>query len=126
MTACRNVELPMIYAGISRSERTRRAVVGLTRVGMAHRLDHTPAELSGGECQRVAVARALCLEPSLLLADEPTGNLDSATGDEVMDLFLTINRAGTTILMVTHTMEMAGRASRIARVRDGVILDGGS
>ena len=124
MTARRNVELPMMYARVPRSERRQRATEGLARVGLSHRLDHTPAQLSGGESQRVAVARALALAPSLILADEPTGNLDSRTGAEIMKLFLDINSQGTTILMVTHSPEMAERAGRIIRVRDGKLLHG--
>jgi putative ABC transport system ATP-binding protein len=121
MSAIKNVELPMMYAGVAPDERRKRALAGLHRVGLAHRLDHTPGMLSGGESQRVAIARALAMEPSLILADEPTGNLDTRTGEEIMQLFETIHREGTTIVMVTHSMEMAERAQRIVRLRDGKI-----
>ena len=119
MTAIRNVELPMLYAGVPREERRQRALEGLERVGLSHRVHHTPAQLSGGESQRVAVARALSLDPSLILADEPTGNLDSRTGEEIMAMFLELHGKGHTILMVTHSPEMAERAGRIVRVKDG-------
>jgi len=119
MTAVRNVELPMLYAGVPREERRKRALEGLERVGLGHRLHHTPAQLSGGESQRVAVARALSLNPSLILADEPTGNLDSKTGEEILAMFLDLHRKGHTILMVTHSQEMAESAGRIVRVKDG-------
>jgi putative ABC transport system ATP-binding protein len=121
MSAVRNVELPMIYAGIPPTERRRRALEGLERVRMSHRLDHTPSMLSGGESQRVAIARALAMDPSLVLADEPTGNLDTRTGEEIMQLFEKMHRDGTTLVMVTHSPEMAGRANRILRLRDGRI-----
>jgi putative ABC transport system ATP-binding protein len=119
LSAVKNVEVPMMYAGVPRSQRRERAIEGLRQVGLGHRLGHTPAQLSGGESQRVAVARALTLDPPLLLADEPTGNLDSKTGEEIMNLFLEINGRGTTILMVTHSLEMAEKAKRIVRARDG-------
>ncbi len=121
MSALRNVELPMVYAGIPPGERRRRALEGLERVGLADRGDHTPAQLSGGESQRVAVARALVLEPGLILADEPTGNLDSRTGAEILQLFRSLNSEGRTFLMVTHSPEMACQARRVLRMRDGVL-----
>lgn len=121
MSAVRNVELPMMYAGIPPEERRSRAVAGLERVNLAHRLDHTPSMLSGGESQRVAIARALAMNPSLVLADEPTGNLDTRTGEEILRLFESIHRDGTTLVMVTHSPEMAARARRILRLRDGRI-----
>jgi len=121
MSALRNVELPMMYAGIRPDIRRERAQEGLRRVNLAHRLDHTPSMLSGGESQRVAIARALAMNPSLILADEPTGNLDSRTGEEIMQLFETIHREGTTLVMVTHAQEMAQRAQRTLRLRDGKI-----
>ena len=121
MSALRNVELPMMYAGIAPAERRRRAMEGLERVRMSHRLDHTPSMLSGGESQRVAIARALAMDPSLVLADEPTGNLDTRTGEEIMQLFEKMHAEGTTLVMVTHSPEMAERADRILRLRDGRI-----
>lgn len=121
MSAVRNVELPMMYAGVARDERRKRALQGLERVQLSHRLDHTPSMLSGGESQRVAIARALAMNPSLVLADEPTGNLDTRTGEEIMQLFESIHRDGTTLVMVTHSPEMAERADRILRLRDGRI-----
>lgn len=119
MSAVRNVELPMMYAGISPEERRQRAEAGLQRVGLSHRLDHTPSMLSGGESQRVAIARALAMHPSLILADEPTGNLDTRTGEEIMKLFEAINAEGTTLVIVTHSLELAERARRVLRLRDG-------
>lgn len=121
MSALRNVELPMMYAGIPPKERRQRALEGLGRVQLGHRLDHTPGMLSGGESQRVAIARALAMQPSLILADEPTGNLDSRTGEEIMQLFEEIHAQGTTLVMVTHSLEMAQRARRTLRLRDGRI-----
>ena len=121
MSALRNVELPMMYANVPPAERKQRAVEGLARVQLSHRLDHTPSMLSGGESQRVAIARALAMNPSLVLADEPTGNLDTRTGEEIMQLFEAMHREGTTLVMVTHSPEMATRADRILRLRDGRI-----
>jgi putative ABC transport system ATP-binding protein len=120
-TAFRNVELPLVYAGMKRSEREEKARRALERVEMKARMSHKPAELSGGERQRVAVARALVNEPSLLLADEPTGNLDSRTGREILNLFHRIHEQGNTIIMVTHDREVAGQAERIITIRDGQI-----
>ena len=120
--ALRNVELPMLYGGVAPTERRRRALQALERVALAERARHTPAQLSGGQQQRVAIARALINEPDLLVADEPTGNLDSATGGEIMELFRELNAAGTTIVMVTHEEDIAARARRIVRLRDGVIV----
>ena len=114
-----NVELPMIYAGLSRSERQSRASQLLHRVGLAQRETHRPTELSGGECQRVAIARALVMRPRLVLADEPTGNLDSRTGEEIMQLFDELHAQGTTLLLVTHDPGVAARADRTVRIRDG-------
>ncbi len=116
-----NVELPLIYSGMKTSERRRRAIATLERVGLGDRLDHKPNELSGGQRQRVAIARALVNQPSILLADEPTGNLDSKTGDEIMALFEELHRAGNTIILVTHEQEIAEHAYRIVRLRDGLI-----
>ena len=116
-----NVELPLIYAGISASERRRRAIEALTHVGLGDRVMHKPNELSGGQRQRVAVARALVSTPSIILADEPTGNLDSKTGDEIMALFQEIHDQGNTVILVTHEESIAENANRIIRIRDGVI-----
>jgi putative ABC transport system ATP-binding protein len=116
-----NVELPLIYSGVKNAERKRRAVETLERVGLGDRVDHKPNELSGGQRQRVAIARALVNNPSILLADEPTGNLDSKTGEEIMQLFEELYRAGNTIILVTHENEIAEHARRIVRLRDGLI-----
>lgn len=116
-----NVELPLIYSGIKSSERKKRAQDVLNRVGLGDRVDHKPNELSGGQRQRVAIARALVNNPSILLADEPTGNLDTKTGEEIMNLFEDLYRAGNTIIVVTHENEIAEHARRIVRLRDGLI-----
>ncbi|MCW9707239.1 ABC transporter ATP-binding protein [Fodinibius salsisoli] len=116
-----NVELPLIYAGVKTSERHSRAAKTLGRVGLGDRIDHRPNELSGGQRQRVAIARALVNNPSILLADEPTGNLDTKTGEEIMMLFEELYRMGNTILLVTHEDEIADHARRIIRLRDGNI-----
>lgn len=120
-TALDNVALPMVYAGASKSDRTKRAQEVLTDVGLADRMDHKPNQLSGGQRQRVAVGRALVNKPSIILADEPTGNLDSKTGHEIMNLFDDIHKAGNTVIMVTHEEEVAAHAKRVIRLRDGVI-----
>ncbi len=120
-TALENVALPMIYAGASKKQRQTRATEVLTDVGLADRMDHKPNQLSGGQRQRVAVGRALVNKPSIILADEPTGNLDSKTGMEIMGLFDDIHKAGNTVIMVTHEEEVAAHAKRIIRLRDGVI-----
>lgn len=120
-TALENVALPMIYAGASKSERTERAKQVLTDVGLADRMDHKPNQLSGGQRQRVAVGRALVNNPSIILADEPTGNLDSKTSEEIMKLFGDIHKAGNTVILVTHEEEIAENAHRIIRLRDGVV-----
>lgn len=120
-TALENVALPMIYAGASKSERTKRAAEVLTSVGLADRMDHKPNELSGGQRQRVAVGRALVNKPSIILADEPTGNLDSKTSLEIMQLFDEIHKAGNTVIVVTHEEDVALRAKRVIRLRDGII-----
>jgi putative ABC transport system ATP-binding protein len=120
-TALHNVELPLIYAGINSKERRDRAARMLERVGLGDRMTHKPAELSGGQRQRVAIARALVNEPAILLADEPTGNLDSQTGEEIMRLFEELFRAGQTIVLVTHEHDIAEHARRTITLRDGVI-----
>ncbi|MBV9822751.1 MAG: ATP-binding cassette domain-containing protein, partial [Actinobacteria bacterium] len=121
LAAWRNVELPLSYAGIGRDERRRRAVAALDRVGLGDRLDHRPGGLSGGHQQRVAVARALVNDPALILADEPTGNLDSASTADVLGLFEQLHEQGATVVLITHEAEVADRAGRVVRIRDGRI-----
>jgi putative ABC transport system ATP-binding protein len=120
-TALDNVALPMIYAGYSKSERNERATEVLTQVNLADRMDHQPNQLSGGQRQRVAIARALVNKPSIILADEPTGNLDSKTSVEIMNLFNDIHKNGNTVILVTHEEDIAKYAHRIIRLRDGII-----
>jgi len=120
-TALDNVALPMVYAGFSKSERKVRAEEVLKQVGLADRMDHQPNQLSGGQRQRVAVARALVNNPSIILADEPTGNLDSKTSEEIMKLFGDIHKLGNTVIVVTHEEEVAAYAHRIIRLRDGMV-----
>ncbi|MGO4818083.1 ABC transporter ATP-binding protein [Flavobacterium sp. W22_SRS_FP1] len=120
-TALDNVALPMIYAGYSKSERSARASEVLTQVNLADRMDHQPNQLSGGQRQRVAIARALVNKPSIILADEPTGNLDSKTSEEIMKLFNDIHAQGNTVILVTHEEEVAAYAHRIIRLRDGMV-----
>jgi putative ABC transport system ATP-binding protein len=120
-TAFHNVELPLIYRGTSKKERARQVLEALEMVEVTHRMDHRPSELSGGERQRVAIARALANQPSLLLADEPTGNLDSKTGSEILKLFHKIHSQGNTIIIVTHDPDIAAQAQRIIYIRDGEI-----
>ena len=118
-TALENVALPMVYAGIAKAERQERAHEVLEQVGLGDRMDHRPNELSGGQRQRVAVGRALVMRPSIILADEPTGNLDTATSEEVMELFGDIQKAGNTVILVTHEEDIAAYAHRTVRLRDG-------
>jgi putative ABC transport system ATP-binding protein len=120
-TALDNVALPLIYAGVSKEDRTNRARKALENVGLGHRVDHKPNELSGGQRQRVAVARALINDPSIILADEPTGNLDTKTSIEIMGLIEDIHAKGNTIILVTHEEDIAKHAHRIVRMRDGLI-----
>jgi len=121
-TALANVELPLVYGSVSRAARRQRAREALERVGLADRMNHQPSELSGGQRQRVAIARALVNRPSLLLADEPTGNLDSRTSEEIMALFDELNRSGNTIVVVTHEKEIAGHTARAIELRDGKVV----
>jgi putative ABC transport system ATP-binding protein len=124
-SAAANVELPLVYRGVPRKERRARAESALAAVGLANRMHHRPNELSGGQRQRVAIARALVGEPSLLLADEPTGNLDSATGEDIMRLFEDLHRRGHTILLVTHEPRLAARCPRAIRLCDGRVVGDG-
>jgi len=121
LSAWRNVELPLVYAGVAKEERRERAAMALAKVGLGDKLDNRPGELSGGQQQRVAVARALVAEPTMILADEPTGNLDSVSTADVLALFDELNRAGRTIVLITHEAEVAEHAGRVVRVRDGLI-----
>ncbi|USG64873.1 ABC transporter ATP-binding protein [Brevibacillus ruminantium] len=121
-TALHNVELPMMYAGVSRSNRRKRASEALERVGLAQRMFHKPTQLSGGQKQRVAIARALVNKPAILLADEPTGNLDSRSGTEIMAMFQELHEQGVTIILVTHELDIAQHAERIVTFKDGVII----
>lgn len=121
LSALRNVELPLIYSRVPKSERRQRAYDGLRIVGLENRADHSASQLSGGQQQRVAIARALVNKPAVIIADEPTGSLDSASGEEIMSLFARLNKEGSTIIMVTHEEEVAAYAQRIIRLRDGHI-----
>lgn len=122
MNALQNVELPMIYTGIKKSERRRIAMESLDKVGLLNRMHHKPNEMSGGQKQRVAIARALVNSPSIILADEPTGNLDTSTGEEIMALFQDLNKEGVTILLVTHEPDISQHTKRILSFRDGLII----
>jgi putative ABC transport system ATP-binding protein len=121
-TAQQNVELPLVYAGVSGRARTARALEALAEVGLSERARHRPNQLSGGEQQRVAIARALVIEPSVVLLDEPTGNLDSTSAEDVLEVLERVHRGGATIVIVTHSDEVAGRASRILRLADGRVV----
>ena len=122
-TAQANVELPLLYGGLKRTVRRQRALAALTAVGLADRLHHHPSELSGGQQQRVAIARAIVTNPAIVLADEPTGALDSASTHEVLTIFSQLNATGRTVIVITHEVEVAAFAKRVIRLRDGVILD---
>lgn len=121
LSAAENVALPLVYAGIPKKMRTEMAMDVINKVGLGDRSHHKPNELSGGQCQRVAIARALVNNPSIILADEPTGNLDSRTSEEIMDIFGKIQDAGNTVVLVTHEEDIANHAKRVIRLRDGVI-----
>jgi putative ABC transport system ATP-binding protein len=121
LTAAENVALPLVYAGVPNRERHEKALAMLEKVGLADRSHHKPNELSGGQCQRVAIARALINDPSLILADEPTGNLDTKTSIEIMDIFGAIQAQGNTVVLVTHEEDIAAHAHRVVRLRDGLI-----
>ena len=123
LSAEENVAFPMVFAGVPRGERSERVAAALAAVGLARRATHRPAELSGGECQRVAIARAMVMRPQVLLADEPTGNLDSVAGRQVMDLLEEMNAGGLTLLVVTHDPAVAARASRVLIMKDGRIVE---
>ena len=122
MTALANVEVPLIYSGLKRKERSERAKAALETVGLGDRMSHRPSEMSGGQRQRVAIARALVTNPSILLADEPTGNLDSSTGEEIMKLFDSLHDRGNTLIVVTHEKHVADHARRVVRLSDGDII----
>jgi putative ABC transport system ATP-binding protein len=122
LTVLENVEVPLYYGQVRRHRRKERAEELLAIVGLSHRLGHYPTQLSGGECQRVAIARALANEPAMILADEPTGNLDTKSGEEVLALLIELNRQGRTVLMVTHNPEIAARLPRVVEIRDGAVL----
>ena len=125
LPAWRNVELPLVYAGVTPAERRRRALAALDQVGLADRADHRPGELSGGQQQRVAIARALVTEPELILADEPTGNLDSTSTSDVLGLLTDLHDAGRTVVLITHENDVAERAGRVVQIHDGQVVDGG-
>ncbi|MBD5545091.1 MAG: ABC transporter ATP-binding protein [Lachnospiraceae bacterium] len=121
LNAMENVELPLIYRGVGKKERHRLAVSALTKVGLEHRLDHKPSEMSGGQQQRVAIARAIAQAPPVILADEPTGNLDSASSKEIIQILKELHKEGRTVIIITHDNEIAAQAKRVIRIRDGRI-----
>lgn len=123
LTALENVELPLIYQGVPAKERRKRAEIALDKVGLGKRINHKPSELSGGQQQRVAIARALITNPPLILADEPTGNLDSSSGKEIMEIFHNLNNSGNTIVLITHDNDIAAQAKRIIRIQDGKLSE---
>lgn len=125
LTAVENVALPLLYGGVKKAERRERARAALEMVGLGDRIDHRPDQLSGGQCQRVAIARAMVGGPKLLLADEPTGALDTRSGEQIMELFAQLNAEGVTIVMITHELEIAQHAQRIVTIRDGRLEQGG-
>jgi putative ABC transport system ATP-binding protein len=126
LEAWRNVELPLVYGGVPPAERHERALDALSRVGLADRAHHRPGEMSGGQQQRVAIARALVTQPAVILADEPTGNLDSTSSADVLDLLDELNRDGSTIVLITHERDIAARAARVIEIRDGGLADRGA
>jgi putative ABC transport system ATP-binding protein len=126
ISAFENVELPLVFGGVPPKERRRRVEELLARVGLADRMEHKPTELSGGEMQRVAIARALAMQPDVVLADEPTGNLDTASGGDIMQIFTDLWKQGRTMVVITHDMSLARRASRVVLIQDGVIVSDGA
>jgi len=122
ITSLENVEMPMLFGGLPVRERRERATELLTRVGLGERIDHKPTELSGGQMQRVAIARALAMNPDIILADEPTGNLDTTSGGDIMSLFTDLWKQGRTVVIITHDPALAQRASRVVEIRDGVVM----
>ena len=126
LTALENVELPLIYRGVGREERRRAARESLERVGLSNRMRHRPAEMSGGQQQRVAIARAIAAHPPILLADEPTGNLDSTSGADVMDILRSLNRDGHTVILITHDSGIAAAIDRVVHIQDGRIISDGT
>jgi putative ABC transport system ATP-binding protein len=126
ISAYENVELPLVFGGVPPKERHQRTEELLARVGLADRMEHKPTELSGGQMQRVAIARALAMRPDVVLADEPTGNLDTASGGDIMQIFTDLWKQGRTMVVITHDMTLARRASRIVRIQDGVIVSDGA
>jgi putative ABC transport system ATP-binding protein len=123
LTALENVEMPLLFGGVGRRERRRRALERLEAVGLADRVEHRPTELSGGQMQRVAIARALAMEPDIVLADEPTGNLDTGSGTDVMGALQELWKQGSTLIVVTHDTALAGRANRMVEIRDGLVVE---
>ncbi len=126
ISAFENVEMPLVFGGVAPKERRRRVAELMERVGLSDRMEHKPTELSGGQMQRVAIARALAMQPDVVLADEPTGNLDTASGGDIMGLFTDLWKQGRTMVVITHDMTLARRASRVVRIQDGVIVSDGA